>query len=267
MNTERQLSFTGDLGKYELEKTADGSYTLWSEAFNEACHSKNGAYQETLFNYIEGCNLKEIAKKQDTINILDVGFGMGLGLKVTIEFLRNQGINNQINYFSMELDKKLVEWSIKHIMNTKSITIEKQLWAQKKGHQYFHGANTNLSILILIGNARKTVPALKDLIPPIDIIYQDAFSSGKNPELWSVEWFQLLKELSNPKVILSTFSASTNIRKSLLEAGWTVIERPGFLNKKSSTQATLTGKTDQKLTEKLINSPIPSLRDCEIIPR
>ena len=51
--------FNGILGSYKVLRTSDGSETLWSEYFNENCHSLAGAKEETLYNSIEGTNLPQ----------------------------------------------------------------------------------------------------------------------------------------------------------------------------------------------------------------
>ena len=57
--------------------TEDGTFTLESNLFTENCHSTAGAYEETLFNYVNGTEVKK--SKQAEIKIFEVGFGLGLG--------------------------------------------------------------------------------------------------------------------------------------------------------------------------------------------
>ena len=65
---------------------------LFSEAFNEACHSLDGAWDETLFNYLHGCDVPEKAqqKGEETLSVLEVGFGQGVGLQVVADFYQKQ---------------------------------------------------------------------------------------------------------------------------------------------------------------------------------
>lgn len=53
------MDFDGKLGKYKIIETLDQTKTLWSEYFNEAFHNLFGAYEETLYNYINGCHIKD----------------------------------------------------------------------------------------------------------------------------------------------------------------------------------------------------------------
>ena len=42
MDNSNPLKFNGSLGEYEIIETSDGSTTVFSGAFNEACHSSHG---------------------------------------------------------------------------------------------------------------------------------------------------------------------------------------------------------------------------------
>ena len=76
--------------------------------------------------------------------------------------------------------------------------------------------NENFHLIILIGDARVSLPKFKnDHDIKFDCIYQDAFSPKRNAILWTSEWFKLLKSISNQDCIMSTYSASSSIRKSM----------------------------------------------------
>ena len=241
--------FKGTLGTYKVVLTSDQSPTLWSEAFDENCHSVAGAKQETQYIYIEGCELLEKAKK-GPINILEVGFGAGHGLKETYEFFKSQAPQCEVHFYSLELDEDLIPWAFEDLIHLPL--------PQKKGTCY-QGKLDHFEYNILIGDARKVVPNFP--FPKIHAIFQDAFSPDKNPTLWTVEWFELLKSLSSPDVILTTYSASSKVKKGLFEAGWSVSERPGFSGKRGSIKADLSGKMDNRMIEKLERSPAQALRD------
>lgn len=57
---------------------------------------------------------KRPTRVQQSVHVLDVGFGLGIGLKALIDVLKNydpQGLNH--SYTSIELDEDLFLWSIK----------------------------------------------------------------------------------------------------------------------------------------------------------
>lgn len=237
---------------HQVIETEDGSLTLFSERFQEACHSTTGARSETLLHYVGGCKIVERATLQDDFTILEVGFGLGVGFLTTLETLNTNSRN--WHFLSLELDRDLVEWFRKE--NEGLITLD---W---KEDNILEGRLNKCTLTILVGNARETLPDYLRSYPLAwNAIYQDAFSPKKNPILWTHEWFSLLKEHSAQDVILSTYSASSSIRKSLYEAGWILNKGEKFGPKRSSTRATLIGVSDPEILLHLERSPIAALSD------
>jgi tRNA U34 5-methylaminomethyl-2-thiouridine-forming methyltransferase MnmC len=56
---------------------------------------------------------------------------------------------------------------------------------------------------------------LRKSLNSIDIVYQDAFSSEVNKELWSEEYFADIVKVLNNKAIITTYSIATPIRLSM----------------------------------------------------
>ena len=85
--------------KREIKITGDGSKTLFISEMNESYHSTHGALQEAVYVFIKnGINLV----KKEEIHILEMGFGTGLNLLVTIDnYIKNQS-QNTIRYFTIE---------------------------------------------------------------------------------------------------------------------------------------------------------------------
>lgn len=226
---------------YQLVTTEDGSSTFYSEQYSEACHSTTGAKSETILHYIEGCSIQAKALKEK-LSLLEVGFGLGVGLLTTWEKTRD--LPAKIHFVSLEIDPELVKW----------------FHEEFKGHPALN--DPKFSWEILVGDARRTLPDyVKKNNPSWNAIYQDAFSPKRNPVLWTREWFTLLRESSAEDVILSTYSASSSIRKSLVEAGWKLYPGEKFGPKRSSTRAKLNGETDPEILLSLERSPVKALTD------
>jgi tRNA U34 5-methylaminomethyl-2-thiouridine-forming methyltransferase MnmC len=256
--------FAGDLGNYQIIVTSDGSITLHSEAFNEACHSVSGAVQETLYNYVEGC---EIASKlqQNNLELLEVGFGLGTGYKTTVEYLSQLSSLHELSFISTELDPKLVEFAKENNRFTQDLAYPdfSTLVYRSEPVCHFYAEKNKNKLIILIGNAREIVPKAyaSNLFKSFGAIYQDPFSPKRNPTLWTTEWFQTLKSCSKQNVIMSTYSSSNSIRKSMIEAGWNIQNRKGFGTKRTATRAFLTGETETEVLLQLQRSPVLPMRD------
>lgn len=261
-NGMESKEFKGQLGNYKILKTDDNTQTVYSEFFDEACHNLSGAYAETLHNYIQGCSIPDYFKRKENFAVLDVGFGVGVGLKCLLDELKlHPDFTHTLTYYSIELDPDLFVWSAKETLP--DLGFKRY---QEAGLDYFECVLPHIILKIFIGDGRVTLPVAQKLghILPLDAIFQDPFSPKKNPMLWSVEWFSFLKESSSPTVKLSTYSSSISIRKSLREAGWTVINDRGFAMKRTMTRALLSGESSAELVEQLLRSPSKAIHDCDI---
>lgn len=265
--------FQGQLGTYQVIETEDGSRTLRSPHFQEACHSLNGAYAETLHNYIKPNQIEDFwgLHKTDELNILEVGFGLGVGVQVTYDAIcDNLKQNHSLNYVALELDEGLIEYARDNIqLNDKNLPGLQEL--KRYEHNsivYYQAKKGRSSLTILIGDARESLPKFihTKLCPSFHVIYQDPFSPKKNPSLWTKEWFELIASTSQPFASLSTYCASVTPRKAMLEAGFRPRRLKGMGFKREITQAVLNAKTvqDEALEKSLIKSKAMTLLDQNI---
>ena len=231
--------------QYDIILTDDGSETLFSHLYNESCHSASGAKAETKLHYIEGCRIEQAAKNQSELAILEVGFGTGIGFDETCKALESFDI--PIRFVSFEIDRQLIDRY--QTNNQEAFIFDENKATLLRG---------NIELIIYIGDARLNIKSVKH---KFDAIYQDAFSPKKNADLWTTEWFRDLKQLANEGCIMSTYSASSSIRKSMMAAGWKLSMGDQFGSKKSSTRAKITGTTDSDITQQLERSPAPEITD------
>ncbi len=200
----------------ELIKTKDGSNTLYSKKYQQYFHDiDTGAIQEALTKHVIPCLQYHQNKK--ILNILDICFGLGYNTFSTIYYVLKQNLKIKLHFYSPELDEDLIKTlntfiypkefdCIKHIINS--------LYKTRKYE------DENIKIELFIGDAREYIKNLKDM----DIVYQDAFSSDVNTELWSVEYFEDIYKACKEDVILSTYSVATNVRLSLYKSGFYIYE-------------------------------------------
>lgn len=254
-------SFQGKLGSYTILQTEDHTQTVYSEFFDEACHNLSGAYAETLHNYILGCGIPDRFNQKTDFAVLDVGFGVGVGLLALLDEARKHHFSAVVHYYSIELDPELFLWA------AQSSFPELIFTEKREGDLLFFQAESGpIHIKVFIGDGRQTLPLALSLghLRKWDAIFQDPFSPKKNPALWSVEWFEFLKAQSSPDVRLATYSSSLSIRKSLLEAGWSVINDRGFALKRAMTKANLMDLTAPEVLDQLQRSPSQAIRDRDI---
>ena len=253
-----QNTFVGNLGEYRFVETADNSQTLWSSFFDETFHNTSGALEETFYTYLYPTQVQRCLNSSSShpFSILEVGFGMGMGLYALDKFLFRMFEKSEkkevfLSFTSFEIDLSMLQqvialkpFSHKLIPNLKEWTfLNNEL--SIKSELKLNNVNLFFTGKILIGDGREVLqqPSYLNEHKPFHSIFQDPFSPKKNPDLWTVEWFLELKKLSNKDVILSTYSSSTSIRKSLLEALWNVQNQKGFGHKKAMTVAAISSET------------------------
>ena len=227
---------------YEKTPTEDGSFTFKSLNFDENCHSTGGAVEETVFNYINTTQVNNLSLP--ITNIFEVGFGLGIG--AILSFIEAKKQKKKITFYSIEIDEKLVLWFKENTSDeVNKIFPFKDL---KKVNPLFYKVSSELGeLIIFIGDAFKNRESLMTHIKPVDKVFQDAFSPKRNPDLWTKQWFEFLKKISSPKVILSTYSASHGFRKTIRNLGFYVYNKKGFAQKRSMTVASLSELNDENL--------------------
>lgn len=200
----------------KLVQTKDGSNTLFSEEYSQCYHSvKDGAINESLRKHI--LPALNHHKEKPNLRVLDICFGLGYNTFLTI--LENLKSTNpkKIEFYSPELDSDLLKNlknftypkefdTIRHIINS----ISDNLYYEDEFHK----------IEVFCGDAREYIKTLKD----IDVVYQDAFSSDVNSELWNLSYFRDIYSLVNINGIVTTYSISTNVRLSMSENGFYIYE-------------------------------------------
>ncbi len=236
-----------DLKNYDFIKTDDGSLTVFSKLYNETCHSIAGAASETKVHYIDGCDVVNKSKDSE-INIFEAGFGVGVGFYETYK-----ASLSRFTFVSIEIDEDLVLYTLK-----KDPLFSNYI----KSDYFYHVKHKDFELYLLIGNGRETFPKFqKEMKFSYDCIYQDAFSPKRNAILWTSQWFQDLYESAKADCIMSTYSASSSIRKSMIAGGWTVYDGEKFGNKRASTRAKTTGVTERYILDHLEKSPVITITD------
>ena len=190
--------------------TGDGSQTLYSAEFEEAYHSdKDGALYESLQKHV--LSAFRLKGDQEKLTILDICFGLGYNTLATLYYVKKENLSTQIHIVSPEFDRGLIESlasftypeefaNLKPIIDTLS--------------QEFYYEDKQFKIEILIGDARKVIPQLKE---QFDIVYQDPFSPAHNPLLWTREYFAQIRDVMKEDGILTTYSIAADVRMGLHE--------------------------------------------------
>ena len=228
--------------KRVIEKTDDGSATLFVPELNEHYHSTKGARTESQHIFID-MGLK--ASPAATPRVLEIGFGTGLNAWLTLEEAERSRRN--IHYIGLELyplDWQTVE-QLGYISSDEQLTIhrkqtttdeqftpneEKQQSAIelfKQLHTSPWGKDVQLTPHFTLQKVETDVNKWRVENSPFNLVYFDAFAPEKQPEMWSQELFNRLYVLLDRDGILTTYCAKGVVRRMLQTAGFTVERLPG----------------------------------------
>lgn len=203
----------------ELILTEDGSHTLFVPEIDECYHSSHGAMQESTHIFIEA-GLKHCLKQE--IKVLEIGFGTGLNAFLTLIEAERSGI--QIQYTALELYQVEVEKAL-------SLNYADQYSPEMK--KYFESIQTSawntkvqISPLFRLEKIKADFTTV-EFPEAYDVIYFDAFSPEKQPEMWLPGQFEKLAEHCNPGTVLTTYCAKGAVRRAMSAAGFNVERLPG----------------------------------------
>ena len=215
-------------------KTKDGSNTLFSSKYDQHFHNPDdGAINEALSKHVLPTFKFQEDKKE--LKILDICFGIGYNTFTTLNYIIKHNLDKKVSIYSPELDGDLVK-SLEYFEFPKEFEEIKHIIIEVSKNLKYE--DENIKIEVNIGDAREYIRTLEE--QSFDIIYQDAFSSEVNRELWTKEYFDDIYRLAKSDCVMSTYSVATPIRLSMNEAGFYIYEyRPV---KRKITLATRTKK-------------------------
>lgn len=203
--------------KSEIVQTADGSSTIFLPEIGEHYHSTYGAVQESMHVFLSS-GLEKCSKTP--LTIFEVGFGTGLNALLTAD--SHWAKEKKIHYITVE--KYPVSETIWQQLQFPSgepslfEALHRSVWEAKTPiHHGFDLQKLQRDLLTI--DFRQ--------LPLFDLIYFDAFSPDKQPELWSLAVFEKLYRQCNPEAVLVTYCAKGQVRRNMQQAGFVAERLPG----------------------------------------
>lgn len=204
------------MDELSLFPTEDGSVTFWSETFQETFHSSHGAKHEAEAKFVIPAKIAEKAKTQTQLNILDVCYGLGYNSAAAIAAVselkdRTADLHIIALENNLEVPQKAIAAGLVNIWQPAIAQILTTVAATQTV------TTENLSLQLLIGDARQTI----NQVPSkwADAIFLDPFSPPHCPQLWTVEFIQILANCLKPDGYLVTYSSSAAVRAAMIKAG------------------------------------------------
>src|ERR1035437_2070874 len=190
--------------KSELILTEDGSNSLYVPEIDECYHSSHGAIQESRHIFIEA-GLKQCRKSE--IKVLEIGFGTGLNAFLTMIEAERSG--KTIHYTSLEKYPVDVEKALQ-------LNYPEELSPENRNRfEQLHTSPWNVDTQINPFFKLKKIETdftKYTLEDHFDVVFFDAFSPEKQPEMWTQECFEQIFERCNRRAILTTYCAKGIVR-------------------------------------------------------
>lgn len=242
----RAAALNKDTGK--TVTTEDGSITFYNDTIKEHYHTLAGARSEAEKKYILPGELDERLQK-GPLKILDICFGLGYNSLLSCECAMKTG--KKLHIVALEMDSTVVEKAAgglkeqsKHFdwNNCLQLLCSDGYWEEN-----------GCSISLIWGDARHTI---KKVEGDFDLIWLDAFSTQRNSELWTVDFFKRLYPHLATAGALLTYCAAIPVRSGFAEAGFYIGETDPFGRDRGGTIATK--------EKSLITTPLPE-RDSHLM--
>jgi len=246
--TPTQAPLKGSKTPPEKVATKDGSITFWNAEVKEYYHTMAGARSEALQKYSHPGKLDQRLAK-GKVKILDICFGLGYNSLLACEKALQTG--SRLDTIALEMDKRVVQAASQDLIEQGTAFDWKDCLSTLYKTGYWK--HESCSITMVWGDARHTINTAHG---PFDLIWLDAFSTQRNSELWTIDFFKRLYPLLDTRGALLTYCAAIPVRAAFIEAGFYVGETAAFGRERGGTIVT---KNPQ-----LIEIPLPE-RDLFLI--
>ncbi|MCP4975763.1 MAG: tRNA (5-methylaminomethyl-2-thiouridine)(34)-methyltransferase MnmD [Maribacter sp.] len=214
----------------EIITTADGSKTIQLKEWNEQYHSKHGAIQEAYHVFIKhGLNLFQ----NQSINILEIGFGTGLNALITCleaPKLNLMVVFNGVEAYPVSADELS---QLNYISELKAEDFRQQF---QQMHQSSWEEEIWISDHFSLYKEQCDFKEINDH-NCYDLVYFDAFGARVQPELWTEDIFSKMFMALKKGGVLVTYAAKGSVRRAMLEVGFEVERLPGPPGKREMLRA------------------------------
>ena len=193
--------------RLEPRTTGDGSFSLWSEAFDQSFHSARGAIQEARSTFLAPADLER--RPQGTeVKVLELCVGTGTNTAELLDHCRFHHLN--LRWWGLESDQRPLRLALAEPGFCSQCSPEALAALRSLNDVGFCGAGA-----MVWGDARSS---LQSLLPQLsrqcDLVIHDAFSPSVCPELWSMEFLELVARCLNPHGRIVTYCSAAAVRQT-----------------------------------------------------
>lgn len=222
----------------EIISTGDGSSSLYNAALDETYHSTKGALTESQYVYIDkGVEyLKQKGSRE--FEILEIGFGTGLNAILTYMY-KLQYPELEFNYTTIE-KYPLTPETIQQLTYNGISDNENIAEVYNAMHTCSWGNSYKLEEGFTFTKLQQDINTINNSAQ-YNLVYYDAFAPSKQPEMWTMEVLEKIKQSMQVGGVLVTYCAQGQFKRNLKALGFELDIIEGPMGKKEMTRATLRG--------------------------
>lgn len=217
---------------FEAVVLGNGEVTVRDLRTGELMHPGLGPEREAELLYVRQTRLAERLGQAspEPLRVLDVGLGAATNALAMIRCAQEMPRRRELHLTSLERDDGALRLALADprrfpLQNSHRPLLEELLERSRVDRP-------GLRWTWQRGDA---LEALASLEAPQDVLCFDPFSPEANPEMWSVAALRRFREVLAPGGVLSTYSASTRTRVTLLLAGfWVGAGAPAAVKKETT---------------------------------
>jgi tRNA U34 5-methylaminomethyl-2-thiouridine-forming methyltransferase MnmC len=213
-----------------LKITRDGSHTVFMKEMDEPYHSIHGALQESMHVFIKQGLL---SAEQSSLRILELGFGTGLNAILTLR----ESIAHKLDIYYHTVEKYPLKNFEYQLLNFQEFVDSIPKGIMQRMHECPWGEPVKISDHFTLYKEEADFRTM-NLPSNINLVYFDAFSPDKQPELWTPDVFDSISKASDPGAILVTYSSKGIVRRTLNSCGFDVVKVAGPPGKREMIRAT-----------------------------
>ena len=222
--------------------TLDASGTPYAPAFDDCYFSRQDGLAESRHVFLQGNDLPQRWQGTMQFTIAETGFGTGLNFLATWQAWQADPQRcERLHFISIE----------KHPIQRETLCQLLETWpelasfAQELLAYYppllagVHRLRLAQGRITLTLCFMDVLAALPEIVAQVDAWYLDGFAPARNPAMWQLPVLQQLARLSHAETTLATFTAASEVRRTLQTAGFVVARRKGFGKKREMLTATI----------------------------
>lgn len=216
----------------ERFQTEDGSYSLVDRDRQLHYSSTHGAADEARHVFVEGTR---VFQTDPPWQLLEFGFGGGVNFVQTVQTRNERDRDGDVVYHAVEhrpVSPDVVDFH----QGTAGRLVQKAL-ARVAGapDETVSVQSEDASIQLHLHTRDWHGLDLPDV--SADAVYFDPFGPGSQPDAWTTEAFQVANRHLAEHGRLTTYSAATDVKRAMFEAGLHVASAPGAGPKREMTVA------------------------------